>query len=81
MICDESSDGQTMGTSNCAMLKINTKEEIKSNQSGGNAYLFVALSAQVTLLKLHNKIQFVEVYLLLMITYLLMLQTFKSYDT
>jgi hypothetical protein len=73
-------DGQTMGTLDCAMLKINTKEEIKSNQSERNAYQF-ALSAQVALLKLHNKIQFVEVYLLLMITYLLMLQTFKSYDT
>lgn len=40
-------DGQTMGTSKCAMLKVNTKEEIKSNQSEGNAYQFVALSAQV----------------------------------
>lgn len=73
--------GQTMGTSDCAMLKVNTKEEIKSNQSEGNAYQFVALSTQVALLKLHNKIQFVEVYMLLMITYLLMLQTFKSYNT
>ncbi len=61
-------DGQTMGTLICAMLKVNTKEEIKSNQSEGNAYQFVALSAQVALLKLHNKIQFVEVYLLLVIT-------------
>jgi hypothetical protein len=74
-------DGQIMGDSDCAMLKINTKEEIKSNQSEGNAYQFVALTAQVALLKLHNKIQFVEVYLLLMITYLLMLQTFKFYNT
>jgi hypothetical protein len=71
-------DGQTMGTSDCTMLKVNTKEQIKSNQSEGNAYQFVALSAQVALLKLHNKIQFVEVYMLLMITHLLMLQTFKS---
>ncbi len=74
-------DGQTMGTSDCAMLKVNTKEGIKSKQNEGNAYQFVALSAQVALLKLHNKIRFVEVYMLLMITYLLMLQTFKSYDT
>jgi hypothetical protein len=70
LICDEPSWWPNYGHLSCAMLKVNTKEEIKSNQSEGNAYQFVALSAQVALLKLHNKIQFVEIYLLLIITYL-----------